>query len=105
MRILQLDSHLPSLHLSVPFSFHLFSLSFNPFTLFSSLHLLRLPSPFSLPQQPTQVELGLLIFRRLTEDIHTFPEGLSPPRRREMVAALTADVETVFAFLLQNLEV
>ena len=51
------------------------------------------------------MELVILIFRRLTEDIHTFPEGLAPSRRREMVAALTADVETVFAFLLQNLEV
>lgn len=86
IKIPQLDSHLSSLYLSAPF--------------FPPLYL-----HFSLSQQTTQVELVLLIFRRLTEDIHTFPEGLAPPRRREMVAALTADVETVFAFLLQNLEV
>lgn len=47
----------------------------------------------------------LLIFRRLSEDIHTFPEGLSTPRKREMVAALNENLESVFVFLLQNLEV
>lgn len=55
--------------------------------------------------QSTQVELVLLIFRRLAEDIHLFDSGLTPRRKREMATALSEQARTVFAFLISNLEV
>lgn len=62
-----------------------------------------LSAPFS--PQPTQEELVILIFRRLAEDIHVYNEQLTQQVRRQMVAALDEEVETIFAFLVHSLEV
>ncbi len=65
-------------------------------------------TPFLLcfsSRQPTQEELILQIFRRLAEDIHEYNENLPAPRKRQMVAALNEEVETMFAFLVHSLEV
>ena len=56
-------------------------------------------------QQSTQVELVLLIFRRLSEDIHVYQSGVPSLRRREMAAALNEQSKSVFAYLINNLEV
>ena len=58
-----------------------------------------------LPSQSTQVELVLLIFRRLAEDIHGYESGMTSGRKREMAAALNQQSQTVFTFLISNLEV
>ncbi|XP_064400527.1 exportin-5-like [Halichondria panicea] len=52
----------------------------------------------------TQVELVLLIFRRLAEDIHGYESGMTSGRKREMAAALNQQSQTVFTFLISNLE-
>ena len=59
---------------------------------------------FYLPQD-SQVELVLLIFRRLAEDIHIFESDLPSKRKKEMSAALSENISDVFAFLIQKLEV
>ncbi len=59
----------------------------------------------SSPVQAPQVELVLLIFRRLAEDIHLFESGMTSGRRREMTAALNLQSQTVFTYLITCLEV
>ena len=51
------------------------------------------------------MELVLLIFRRLAEDIHIFELDLPSKRKKEMSAALSENISDIFAFLIQNLEV
>ena len=51
------------------------------------------------------MELVLIIFRRLAEDIHIFESDLPSKRKKEMSAALNENVADIVAFLLQNLEV
>lgn len=51
------------------------------------------------------MELVLLIFRRLAEDIHIFESDLPSKRKKEMSAALSENITDIFAFLIQNLEV
>ena len=63
-----------------------------------------LPPPPPLLQD-TQVEVVLMVFRRLAEDLHLFPGGLTTPRKRDMTTALRHHVTHIFQFLLQNLEV
>ena len=55
--------------------------------------------------QDSQVELVLLIFRRLAEDIHVFESDLPSKRKKEMSTALSENISDIFAFLIQNLEV
>ena len=55
--------------------------------------------------QHSQVELVLLVFRRLAEDIHLFESDLPSKRKKEMSAALSENIRDIFAFLVQNLEV
>ena len=75
-------------------SLHLFPLTKNP-SFFD----------FLLYFQDTQIELVLLIFRRLVEDVHVFESDLPSKRKKEMSAALNENVTSIFAFLMQNLEV
>ena len=51
------------------------------------------------------MELVLLIFRRLAEDVYVFELDLPSKRRKEMSTALNENINEVFAFLIQNLEV
>ena len=51
------------------------------------------------------MELVLIIFRRLAEDIHLYDSGLDQRRKKEMSTALNEEIKTVFRFLLQNMEV
>ncbi len=55
--------------------------------------------------QPVQVEIVLIILRRLAEDIHMFDSGIDQKRKKEMAAALNEKIREVFGFILQNLEV
>lgn len=56
--------------------------------------------------QPAQVEVVLLAFRRLAEDLHPQSNAsLSPVRRKEMSAALRHQLGIVYQFMLRNLEV
>ena len=55
--------------------------------------------------QPVQVELVLVILRRLAEDIHLYESGLDQRRKKEMATALNEQVDDVVSFILQNLEV
>jgi hypothetical protein len=52
-----------------------------------------------------QVELVLMILRRLAEDIHTYESGLDQRRRKEMTTALNEKIQEVFTLILKNLEV
>ena len=60
---------------------------------------------FCLCFQLVRLQLVLIIFRRLAEDLHSFEAGLEQKRKREMIHALNKDVQVIFDFLLQNLEV
>ena len=55
--------------------------------------------------QLVHVEMVLIIFRRLAEDIHEFQSGLDQQRKKEMTYALNENVRDILDFLLQNLEV
>ena len=58
--------------------------------------------------QVPQVEVVLLVFRRLAEDLHSqssSSSSLTSARRKEMSAALRHQITAVFQFLLDNLEV
>lgn len=52
-----------------------------------------------------QVELVLVILRRLAEDIHIYEAGLDQRRKKEMATALNEEIHGIFQFILQNLEV
>ena len=52
-----------------------------------------------------QVELVLVILRRLAEDIHLYESGLDTKRKKEMATALNEHIEQVVRFILKNLEV
>jgi exportin-5 len=55
---------------------------------------------------PAQVEVVLLVFRRLAEDLHPQSNApLSPQRRKEMSAALRDQLGVVYQFIMRNLEV
>ena len=56
--------------------------------------------------QATQVEVVLLVFRRLAEDLHVHTDtSLTSSRRKEMGAALRDQIRAIYHFLMQNLEV
>ena len=57
--------------------------------------------------QPTQVEIVLLVFRRLAEDLHpqSNSASLSQLRKKEMSAALRERIRSVYQFMMQNIEV
>ena len=55
--------------------------------------------------QPAQVEVVLLVLRRLVEDLHGPCHSLTSVRRREMSAALREQIGAVYQFLMQNIEV
>ena len=56
--------------------------------------------------QATQVEVVLLVFRRLAEDLHVHTDtSLTSTRRKEMGAALREQIRAIYHFLMQNLEV
>ena len=56
--------------------------------------------------QATQVEVVLLVFRRLAEELQVqSTTSLTPTRRKEMSAALREQIGAIYQFLMQNLEV
>ena len=55
--------------------------------------------------QLVQVELVMVILRRLAEDIHIYESGLDQRRKKEMATALNEKIQDVFCFILKNLEV
>ena len=83
--------------------------SYPPFFLLPLSFFLTSPPLISLPlltPQPTQVELVLLILRRLAEDVHlSYDSGLTPQRRKQMAATLSENSESLFTFLLNTFEV
>ena len=52
-----------------------------------------------------QLELVLVILRRLVEDIHIFEAGLEQKRKKEMATALNEEVRDIFLCILTSLEV
>jgi exportin-5 len=53
----------------------------------------------------TQVEVVLLVFRRLAEDLHVHTDtSLTSTRRKEMGGALREHIKAIYHFLMQNLE-
>ncbi len=52
----------------------------------------------------TQAEMAMLVLLRLVEDVAVLQTLEQNQRRREIYQALTANMETIFAFLLQLLE-
>ena len=62
---------------------------------------------YNVHVQVSQVEVVLLVFRRLAEDLHSqsSSSSLTSARRKEMSAVLRHQITAVFQFLLDNLEV